>query len=286
MIEFELHKKLNASFGSMNFEASAQLSQGTFCSIYGPSGVGKTSLLRMLAGLMKPDKGSIKVFGEIWYDSELSINLPPQQRSIGIVFQDYGLFPNMTVQGNLEFALSKNQSSHILNEMIEVMELGDLVSKKPLTLSGGQQQRVALARALIRKPKLLLLDEPLSALDQDMREKMQTFILKIHRKYKINSILVSHLFSEVVKMSDHIVMLSDGKVINQGIPTEIFNVHQMDNKPEVEAIIIEKKLCENEKVQLTVIIGDKLYLTPLVPDNQNWIKGSKIIFDFEKLSLN
>ena len=129
--------------------------------------------MRLIAGLETPDSGVIEVDGEVWFDSGKKINLPPQRRSIGFVFQDYALFPTMSVRDNLLFAAESAQQRHNVDELLELIELTNLAHRLPSTLSGGQKQRVALARALVRHPKILLLDEPLSALDPTMRQKLQ-----------------------------------------------------------------------------------------------------------------
>ena len=172
--------------------------------------------------MTQQDSGSISVNKTTWFDSTNKINLNPQKRKVGFVFQDYTLFPNMTVKENLEFALNKGQSKDVINELIETIELTDLQDRKPETLSGGQKQRVALARALVQKPSILLLDEPLSALDGEMRIKLQDYILKVHKKYKLTTFLVSHDISEVFKLSDHVIKLENGSILQQGTPEELF----------------------------------------------------------------
>jgi molybdate transport system ATP-binding protein len=211
MIAIDIHKKLSAATGEMLLEVNTQIPSGQLLTLYGKSGAGKTTLLRILAGLTEADKGQITIDGVTWLDTNKKIKLPPQQRNIGFVFQDYALFPNMTVQENLSFALKKEQSSSIIKELIELIELGDLRKQKPKTLSGGQKQRVALARALVQQPKLLLLDEPLSAIDSEMRNKLQTYLLKVQQTYDLTTILVSHDESEIRKMSTAILILDQGK---------------------------------------------------------------------------
>ncbi|HMG89561.1 MAG TPA: ATP-binding cassette domain-containing protein [Chryseolinea sp.] len=218
MIEINVNRKLFGANGELNLTLDTTIRQGEFVTIYGPSGAGKTSVLRMLAGLLKPDAGLIKFDGNVWFDSSKGIHRRPQLRNIGLVFQDYSLFPNMTVRGNLEFALQKGQSSAIVDDLLELTELGNLADKNPAILSGGQKQRVALARALVRKPNLLLLDEPLSALDSVMQSKLQDYLLQVHEQFKLTTILVSHDINEVMKMSKRVLILENGRVEKDGAP--------------------------------------------------------------------
>ncbi len=278
MIKFEFHKKLDAPQGEIKLAVSHTMSEGEFLSIYGPSGAGKTSILRMLAGLMSADKGYIEVDGQLWLDSSQKINLPPQKRSIGFVFQDYGLFPNMSVKENLEFALNKGDSFEIVEELLSIMELGELQSIYPSTLSGGQQQRVALARAIVRKPKLLLLDEPLSALDLEMRIKMQNYIRKVHERFQCRTILVSHQLSEVMKMSDQVLLLENGKITDQGKTTDIFEVQNNFNTG-LKATIIEVDQ-SRENQQYVVLIGNQLFKIDS-EESKNYSKGDVITLDLD-----
>src|SRR5665213_41577 len=213
MIHFSLQKRLHSAEGFITLKVDCEIENGAFISLYGPSGAGKTSLLRMLAGLMQPDSGIINVNGETWFDNQEKINVIPQQRLVGFVFQDYALFPNMNVEQNISFALSKNDSKEIIGEMLEITGLSGLRNKKIQTLSGGQQQRVALARAIVRKPKLLLLDEPLSAIDNEMRVYLQEMLINIHSQYNLTSILVSHDMREIVKLTSKTIHLENGIVI-------------------------------------------------------------------------
>ena len=226
MIEIDIHKRLLSTTGDFNLKVSCRINEGQLVSIFGSSGAGKTTILRLIAGLTQQDSGSISINNTIWFDATKRINLNPQKRKVGFVFQDYSLFPNMTVKENLEFALNKGQSKNVINELIETIELTDLQDRKPETLSGGQKQRVALARAMVQKPSILLLDEPLSALDGEMRNKLQDYILKVHKKYNLTTFLVSHDISEVFKLSDHVIKLENGSILKQGTPEEVF----LDNK--------------------------------------------------------
>jgi len=248
-----LKKELNFASGKGLLDIDVQIAAGTFVAISGTSGSGKTTLLRLIAGLEK-GTGFIKIKDNVWLDSTNNKYLPPQQRKVGYVFQNYALFPNMTVQQNLRFALEKNQSPVIIDELIETMELGELVNRNPQQLSGGQQQRVALARALVRKPPILLLDEPLSALDEGLRNHLQDYILKIHRKYQLTTLLVSHNTQEIYKMADKVLVLEEGKTKGWGSPKEIFKDTIVTNSLQLEGVVV--KLLEGSFIK--VKIGDNL----------------------------
>jgi molybdate transport system ATP-binding protein len=229
MMHCKLYKTLQTSQGPIELDVFFETEQGKLVALYGASGAGKTTILRMLAGLTSPENGEIIFENETWLDTKRKFNLPPQKRKVGFVFQEYALFPNMTVKENLSYALEKGESKIIVEELMHVMDLEQLQNRKPDTLSGGQKQRVALARALVRKPKLLLLDEPLSALDTEMRLKLQDHILKLHKEFNLTTILVSHDFSEIHKMSDTIIILENGKIRSTGIPSEVL-LNQQNSK--------------------------------------------------------
>ncbi|HVX27633.1 MAG TPA: ATP-binding cassette domain-containing protein, partial [Parafilimonas sp.] len=222
MIDFALQKKLNTADGDMQLQISLQIESGSFVSLYGSSGAGKTSVLRMLAGFMKPDNGRIVMNDVVWFDKNQKRNIDAQQRKIGFVFQDYALFPNMNVFENIAFALNKKESVNIVDELLELTGLSTLSQRKIQTLSGGQKQRVALARAIAARPLLLLLDEPLSAIDNNMRIQLQTTLLKVHKRFNLTTILVSHDMDEIVKLSDRIIHLEHGKVQDDTTPASYF----------------------------------------------------------------
>lgn len=222
MIQLDLHKKLFGADGLIQLQVKTTIQTNELVTLYGPSGAGKTSIIRMIAGLMKPDKGSILVDGDIWFDSQQKMHLRTQERPIGLVFQEYSLFPNMTVYENLKFALPKGNPEDMIEEMLETIGLKNLKDTKPNLLSGGQKQRVALARALVRKPSLLLLDEPLSALDTVMRTKLQDDILAFHKRFGLTTMLVSHDYHEVKKMSDRVLLIENGKIVEQGKFGQVF----------------------------------------------------------------
>ncbi|KFC60592.1 hypothetical protein FEM08_06340 [Flavobacterium gilvum] len=229
---------LQTADGELPLDVSFSIEKGQFLAIYGNSGAGKTTLLRIMAGLTEAEKTNIKVGNETWDNLQNKIHLAIQKRSIGFVFQDFALFPNLTVKENLEFALQKGDDSKIIPELIELMELQSLQNSKPQNLSGGQKQRVALARAIVRKPEILLLDEPLSALDDAMRFKLQDYILKIHQKYELTTLMITHSIPEIFKLSDKVIILDKGKIIKEGTPNAVFSEEKISSKFKLTGEII------------------------------------------------
>ncbi|HEX3006988.1 MAG TPA: ATP-binding cassette domain-containing protein, partial [Bacteroidales bacterium] len=180
-------KEIATSGGRLTFKVKTSVTPGELVALFGPSGAGKTTLLRMLAGLTSPDWGEIRFGDDIWFDAAKGIFMPPQKRNIGFMFQDYALFPNMTVRENILYAQSAHDHRRV-DCLINSFGLGEFVNRRPSKLSGGQKQRVALARALAREPKLLLLDEPLSALDAGLRGSLQNEIRKTHLQFKTTTL--------------------------------------------------------------------------------------------------
>jgi molybdate transport system ATP-binding protein len=224
MIRIRIRKKLNMAGGASELIVDAELPLQNITALYGPSGAGKTSLLKIIAGLLNPEEGFVEVNGEVWLDTSRRINLPPQERNIGFVFQDYALFPNMTVKQNLQYAMGINHDEQLTDHLLNVTHLSAFASHKPATLSGGQKQRAALARALVRKPSLLLLDEPLSALDNETRLQLQQELLKLHSEYQFSALLVSHDIAEVYSLANYMLSLENGKVVKKGSPAEVFEL--------------------------------------------------------------
>ncbi len=237
MIDFSFRKALRAANGLIQLEIAASIEDRSFVTLFGPSGAGKTTILRMLAGLAAPDAGHLVVDGKTWFDTSARINLPPQRRSIGVVFQDYALFPHWTVRENIAYALGKGQDQWIA-ELIELTALGELQHRLPATLSGGQKQRVALARALARKPRLLLLDEPLSALDADSRAQLQDQLAKLHQRFGLTTVLVSHDVGEVFKLSQRVLRIEHGKLVQCGTPAELFLQQNLSGKINLRAQVL------------------------------------------------
>ncbi|WP_201353531.1 ABC transporter ATP-binding protein [Hydrogenimonas urashimensis] len=215
MILIDILKPLAGSTGKMRLRVKLEIAEKSFVALAGESGSGKTTLLRTIAGLEEA-QGTIVVGDEVWLDDKTS--LPPQNREIGFVFQDYALFENMTILQNLLFVENdKTLATHLLR----LTALEELSHRHPATLSGGQQQRVALCRAMMKRPKLLLMDEPLSALDPAMRNRLQFYILRLHKEFGTTSLMVSHDPSEIYRLADRVVMLDHGQIVRDGTPAEV-----------------------------------------------------------------
>ena len=200
---------------------SMEIRDGEFFSMLGPSGSGKTTCLRLIAGFERPDSGAIQVYGE-----DVSV-LPPYDRPVNTVFQDYALFPHMTIEDNIAYGLMikkvpKAERIKQVNDMLDLVQLAGFGRRKPSQLSGGQRQRVALARALINRPKVLLLDEPLGALDLKLRQQMQVELKSIQQRVGITFVFVTHDQEEALTMSDRIAVFNLGKVEQIGTPSEIY----------------------------------------------------------------
>ena len=260
MIAVNITKRLDTAEGSINAHFELTINDGEFLTLFGPSGAGKTTLMRMIAGLEIPDSGRIEVDGEAWFDSEKRINLPPQKRSIGFVFQDYALFPTMSVRENLLFAADNAQQRANVDELIELVELTQFSNRFPSTLSGGQKQRVALARALVRHPKILLLDEPLSALDPSMRQKLQDELSLIHERLAVTTLLVSHDIAETVKLSDRLASVEAGHIKRLCTPMEFFSPQTLSGKLQLVGEVL--KIEEDAPVFIvTLLVGSSIVRT-------------------------
>jgi spermidine/putrescine ABC transporter ATP-binding subunit len=202
-------------------DVSIAFRDGEFFGLLGPSGSGKTTLLRCVAGFVAPDSGTIL------FDGKPVERIPVNRRGIGMVFQHYALFPHMTVFDNVAFGLSvrgigRSETRRRVGEMLELVRLGRFEGRKPRQLSGGQQQRVALARALVTRPKVLLLDEPLGALDKRLRQEMQIELKQIQREVGLTTIFVTHDQEEAMTLSDRIAIINDGAIVQLGPPAEIY----------------------------------------------------------------
>ena len=212
--------KTYGDFHALN-DVNLEVNSGEFLTLLGPSGSGKTTLLMVLAGFTRPDYGSVK-FGE-----EEVILKPPHLREIGMVFQNYALFPHMNVEDNIGYpqklrGVSKSETKLSVDEALSIVKLDGLGKRRVGELSGGQKQRVALARAIVFKPKILLMDEPLSALDKKLREEMQIELRQLHDSLNITTVYVTHDQKEALTMSDRIAVINDGQLMQLDTPNEIY----------------------------------------------------------------
>jgi molybdate transport system ATP-binding protein len=206
------HFDLNVSF---------QVEVGQILVLWGPSGAGKTTILECLAGLCTPNSGEIELNGRMLFSSQQKVNLPSRQRGIGYLFQNYALFPHMTVEDNVRFGLKAQRLSHrkqkvVYQDLLDSFGVGHLLKRYPSQLSGGEQQRVALARALVVNPRLLLLDEPFSALDRETKLALRQQIVSLHQQWKIPMILVTHDQEDAQKLGDVFINLNHGKIKSSG----------------------------------------------------------------------
>ncbi|MGB5919011.1 ABC transporter ATP-binding protein [Arcobacter sp.] len=271
MIKIDIFKKLHGSNGQMNLDVNLEIKEGSFIALAGLSGSGKTTLLRILAGLEEA-KGEIKI-GENYWQNESSF-LAPQKREIGFVFQDYALFPNMSVIDNLLFV---KKDKELAIKLLKITEMEELKNRLPNTLSGGQKQRVSLCRALMNKPKLLLMDEPLSALDPQMRAKLQQEILTLHKEFNTTTIMVSHDPSEMYRLSNRVIVLNQGLVINDGKAKDILLKTSGSQKFSFEGELLD--IVKVDVIQVAIVsIGQQLVEVVISNDEaKNLNIGQKVL---------
>jgi iron(III) transport system ATP-binding protein len=220
---------LRKAFGAVTVldGVSLAIPEASFTSLLGPSGCGKTTLLNLIGGLDKPSSGEIRFGEDPVYSAEAGIDVATEKRNVGYVFQSYALWPHMTVEQNVAYPLrirriAKPERLRRARDMLERLELGALAARYPYQLSGGQQQRVAIARSLVYQPRLLLLDEPLSNLDAQLRERARAWLKHVHESFKLTTILVTHDQAEALSLSDRVVLLSKGRIEQDGPAVEIY----------------------------------------------------------------
>ena len=214
MLNISIRKNLRGFSLDVNFHSDSLITV-----LFAPSGSGKSLTLQAIAGLIEPDWGRIEINGTVFFDSEKRINLPPQMRKVGFLFQDYALFPHMKVIDNVRFG---SESDDYVNELLKVFEIELIKDNYPSQISGGQKQRVALARALASKPRILLLDEPFSALHKTLKLQLYNELRRIKENFNIPVVLVTHDIDEVFELADNLVVMNRGKVVQIGEPFEIF----------------------------------------------------------------
>ncbi|WP_323588466.1 ABC transporter ATP-binding protein [Aliarcobacter butzleri] len=270
MIEIKINKPLHGSNGTMNLDIDLNINKGEFVALSGLSGSGKTTLLRILAGLENAT-GTLKIDNEYWLNEKYSKD--SQKRDIGFVFQDYALFPNFTVLQNLLYVKKDKELAKHLLDMTDMYELKD---RYPNSLSGGQKQRVSLCRALMNKPKLLLMDEPLSALDPQMRTKLQNEILTLHKEFNTTTIMVSHDPSEMYRLASRVLVLDYGEIVNDGLPKDILLKTKGSQKFSFEGELLD--IIRVDVIDIAIIsIGQQLVEIVLTKEESKTLKiGQKV----------
>jgi molybdate transport system ATP-binding protein len=219
-----LRVEARARLGAVDLDVTLAVPAGTCLALAGPSGAGKSSVLRIVAGIVRPDAGRVSCDGETWLDTTTGVQLPPERRSCGYVFQDYALFPHLSAWQNVAYPLrhlDRRERHRRATALLERFGIAQLADSRPRTLSGGERQRVAVARALAREPRVLLLDEPLSALDSRSRAHAARELQRTLTDIGVPAILVTHDFTEAALFGDQVAIIDDGKVIQQGLPADL-----------------------------------------------------------------
>ncbi len=246
-----LQVHLKKQWKGFGLDVSFEIPRGKITVLFGPSGAGKSTVLRLIAGLEIADSGKILHGEEVWFDDMRRIDVTPQQRSIGFVFQDYALFPHLTVEKNVAYGVKGKESAKTVKELISLIGLSGYEHCYPTQLSGGQKQRVALVRAMARNPDLLLLDEPLSALDWETRARLQTDVKQIIHRFQSTALYVTHDVSEVYKLADYVIVLESGKVVKQGTPEDVFLGKRLSTRIQVVGKVVG---IEHDVIMSTVTI--------------------------------
>lgn len=261
MLKVDVSQRLGAFQLEAAFETAAPV-----VALFGRSGSGKTSLVNCLAGITRPDRGRIEINGAVLFDSARGIDLPPERRRIGYVFQDALLFPHLSVERNLFYGARLNRTEEAAAEthidaaqVIELLDLGHLLARRPALLSGGEKQRVAIGRALLANPRILLMDEPLASLDMERRHEILSYIELLRDRLRIPIVFVSHSVPEVTRLADLLVLLSAGRVIAAGDVHDVMN--RLDLRPhtgryEAGAVIESQVLAHDAEFGLTTLAFD------------------------------
>ncbi len=267
MIAVTVRKRL----GTFLLDASFTAPDRGITALFGRSGAGKTTIINLVAGILAPDAGRIAIDHHVFYDADARIALPPEQRRVGFVFQDSRLFPHLNVEANLRYGLRRAQATDFpiaFGAVVEVLGVGHLMARRPQSLSGGERQRVALGRALLAQPRLLLMDEPLASLDAPRKAEILLYIERLRDQFRLPMIYVSHSLDEVIRLADHLLVVSDGRIAASGPLADV--VSRLDLQPllgrfEAGAVIDCTVAAHDEHYLLTTLDFDRGQLrVPLV----------------------
>ena len=277
MVVSSLKKKLMGADGDFLLQTNVEIARGGITAIAGPSGSGKTTFLRMISGLTSPDEGLLEVDGEVWFQrgtgKKTQLNLKPQQRRVGVVFQGYALFPHMSVLGNLLYA---SRNSDMAEKLLDMIGLQQLKHVKPPNLSGGQKQRVALARALMQQPRILLLDEPLSALDEGMKALLQDELLRVNSELGVTILIVTHDSSEMYKLCDRVLLFEKGQIVADTSPRKLFVERETTQKFAFKGEILEIRAVDAVYVAV-IAIGNNLVEVVIDSDEKENLQAGDIV---------
>ncbi len=266
VLDISLKKQFGSPKQTHTMVLSLTIQAGDFVSVFGPSGAGKTSLLRMIAGLIHPDEGHIIVDGVPWFDSKKNVALPPQNRDIGIVFQHHMPLPHMSVRQNAYFSLKDKHDTAFADALLEMVGLADYARHKPHTLSGGEQQRLAMVRALARKPKLLLLDEPFTALDNALKEHIHQEICGLCQRFGITTLFVSHTLADIYRLSHYVFVLEKGEIMRHGKPEMVFASLEQSGKMQFTGHII--RIVSDDIIHIAVIQVGNHIVNAVLSENE------------------
>jgi molybdate transport system ATP-binding protein len=253
MLEVTVRKRLGDFSLDMGFSSES----AGITAVFGRSGAGKTTLINLLAGLLRPDAGRIAVGGRLLFDSTSGVDLPPERRRLGYVFQEGRLFPHFSVRGNLGYGLKRTPPGERkigLDQIVALLGLERLLGRRPHDLSGGEKQRVALGRALLANPRLLLMDEPLAALDQQRKEEVLPFVERLRDDLAVPIVYVSHAMEEVVRLADTLVLVSDGRIVAVGPLEELtsrLDLRPLTGRYEAGAVIQARLVRHDETFALS-----------------------------------
>ena len=251
----ELDLDFSLRLGDFRLEMHQPIAIAGVTALFGASGSGKTSVLRTIAGLERQAQGSIRFDGRVWQSTDERLFVPPHKRAVGYVFQEPRLFSHLNVAGNLGYAARRSRVSHQHQaEVIDSLDLATLLSRRPASLSGGERQRVALGRALLTEPQLLLLDEPLAALDQRRKAEILPYLLAVTRRFNLPSLFVSHAIDEVAQLADRTVILDSGQIVAEGQTAEMLErleLQPLTGRFEAGVVLETRVVSQNREFCLT-----------------------------------
>lgn len=254
----------NGRGDAFTLDAAFSIPKGKITVIFGPSGSGKSTILRLLAGLEKGEHGHILNSGKIWFDSAKGLDLPPKDRRTGFLFQDLAIFPHMSVMQNILYVTGKKKLAKA-EELLEMTQLSGLRDRRPDELSGGQRQRLAIARALAGSPELLLLDEPFSALDRELKKKLCDDLTKLHASLGFTAVMVTHDMAEAYRLAEHAVILKEGKVAKEGTPEEVFLGKSLSTRIQLLVRVIAM---ESDEIHTLLTVEEGLRTFRVFVDNE------------------